>query len=666
LKRKNRLWDKIRKQKQIDEKLLNKYKIERKEIGKKIKECKKQFLIGKLNNLQKNKKNSIWTVVNEIVNKSKTKNIDREIEQNFEGEQITEIANNFNENFSKIIPELKNKNKKEYEDYKRGEFYGKLVEKDKKNVNRTKVKKSMYIEKANQIEIENMIMELNNTKATGYDGILTEHIKHTKENTSKAVCTLINAMIEKETWPEMLKMQIIRPIYKKGDKKNLNNYRPIVLLSVIDKILENFFANRIRRFMEINKVLNTKQYGYTKNKSTTELLIDVNELITKGLNEGKYIGIILIDLQKAFDSFDQKILLRKCYNFGLRGKIYNILKTYLKDRKTVVKIKDELSKTININTGVPQGSVLGPLLYLIYTNDIHENLEKTNIFLFADDTLLISIHNKYEEMMNNLQHDFNILNDYFIKNELYLSGEKTFQMDVTVPKMKPKKEIWIIKHHGNCEGLIKNDDKKLCNKLCTKLEKKNSTNYLGLCIDNNWNFKEHIIELIKKLRQLIPRMYHLKQILNNKQKKIVYDAWIGSIIRYGIEIYGQTSEYLIERLQKIHNKLIKVMFGNNKSKKTTTLYKENEILKIKELMEFIMVTKNYYCNTYKTISKSIGKFRGNKRRYDMPSWNNIYGKRRKIWKIPELFNKIPKEMLEYVTLNEFKKKYKDWLIKHQK
>ena len=203
-------------------------------------------MIGKLNNLQKTKKNSIWTVVNEIVNKSKTKNIDREIEQNFEGEQITEIANNFNENFSKIIPELKNKNKKEYEDYKRGEFYGKLVEKDKKNVNRTKVKKSMYIEKANQTEIENMIMELNNTKATGYDGILTEHIKHTKENTSKAVCTLINAMIEKETWPEMLKMQIIRPIYKKGEKKIFKNYRPIVLLSVIDKILENFFANRIK------------------------------------------------------------------------------------------------------------------------------------------------------------------------------------------------------------------------------------------------------------------------------------------------------------------------------------------------------------------------------------------------------------------------------------
>jgi len=108
------------------------------------------------------------------------------------------------------------------------------------------------------------------------------------------------------------------------------------LLSCIDKILEKFFATRITKFLGKNKILTPKQFGYTENKSTTDLLIEVNELITTGLNEGKYIGIVLVDLQKAFDTFDQKILLKKCYNLGLRGKIYHVLKSYLKNRRTIV------------------------------------------------------------------------------------------------------------------------------------------------------------------------------------------------------------------------------------------------------------------------------------------------------------------------------------------
>jgi hypothetical protein len=198
-----------------------------------------------------------------------------------------------------------------------------------------------------------------------------------------------------------------------------------------------------------------------------------------------------------------------------------------------------------------------------------------------------------------------------------------------------------------------------------KTRKKNSSKYLGMEIDKNWTFKSHILEVMKKIRQLLPKMYQLRNILNLKNRKIVYEAWIGSILRYGIEQYGFASEYLIERIQKLQNKLIKVMFGHGKKKKTSILYKEKKILKIIELRDYIITTKNYYQTKYKISTNYRDNLRKNKRRYVIPNWNNKYGKRIKIWYIPTIFNKLPDNMLNCANLKDFKKKMKEKLINEQ-
>jgi hypothetical protein len=269
--------------------------------------------------------------------------------------------------------------------------------------------------------------------------------------------------------------------------------------------------------------------------------------------------------------------------------------------------------------------------------------------------------------MYTLQFDFNILNDYFIQNELYISAEKTAHIEITVPKMTKQNICGIYKHFGNCKNLNTTNNIHKCNNECMKLEKKISTKYLGIEIDQHWKFKTQTRNIIKNLRQLIPKIYQIKHCLNIAQKKIIYNAWIKSVISYGIEIYGYTSAYLIERIQKTQNKLIKVLFSNiNNTVDTLTLYKMHNILKIRELRDYITVIGNYYDNKYKIVSRNVQRMRITKGMYEVPRFKNSYGKRRKLWIVPTLYNMIDPYKLNNCTFTEFKKHYKTLLIDRMK
>lgn len=276
--------------------------------------------------------------------------------------------------------------------------------------------------------------------------------------------------------------------------------------------------------------------------------------------------------------------------------------------------------------------------------------------------IVISINYVWEEMIKNLQFDFDLLNGWLITNELYISEEKTIYMDITVPKMK-RNTGSVIKVHGeNCINMRDGKDKN-CNGTCKKLETNNKTKYLGMIIDSNWNFKSHILNLTNKLRQMLAKLYQLKNVLDIKNKKIVYEAWVSSQLRYGIEIYGFASEYLIERLQKIQNKIIKMLFKTG-NKTTKQLYQEHQIFRVTQLRDFLIITKNYYINKHKNydVGKQI-RLRDKSQRFQIPKWNNKYGLRNKRFYIPSIFNKLPKQLLTYQSIRELKTQLKKELIK---
>ena len=218
------------------------------------------------------------------------------------------------------------------------------------------------------------------------------------------LCHIINTSFTSGVFPDILKIAKVIPLHKGGSTLDPNNFRPISLLSIFDKIIEKLMHKRLYEFLERHNILFEKQFGFRKKNSTVHALMEITEKIKESIDHGKFGYGIFIDLKKAFDTVNHKILLTKLEHYGIRGVILTWFTSYLAGRKQFVSFNGESSDLKEIGCGVPQGSVLGPLLFLLYINDLPNVSEKLNFFLFADDT------NIYYES-NDLQNLENVINN---------------------------------------------------------------------------------------------------------------------------------------------------------------------------------------------------------------------------------------------------------------
>ena len=200
------------------------------------------------------------------------------------------------------------------------------------------------------------------------------------------LCNIINMSISKGIFPEKLKIVKVIPLHKGGSTQDLNNFRPISLLSIFDKIIEKIIHKRLYHFLEHHHILFENQFGFRKNNSTSYALMEITEKIKECIDSGKFGCGIFIDLRKAFDTVNHSILFKKLEHYGVRGMLLEWFISYLTDRKQCVFYNGESSNLKPISCGVSQGSVLGPLLFLIYINDLPNISTDLKFFLFADDT----------------------------------------------------------------------------------------------------------------------------------------------------------------------------------------------------------------------------------------------------------------------------------------
>ena len=282
-----------------------------------------------------------------------------------------------------------------------------------------------------------------NGKSTGPNSIPIKLLKILDPCISPHLSLIINKSFEEGTFPDNLKIAMVIPIFKKGDAGKNSNYRPISLLPIFSKIFEKLMHKRLYSFLEMHETLFEMQFGFRTGHSTEHALVSLSEKIKCTLDSGNVGCGIFIDLQKAFDTVNHRILLQKLEHYGIRGIALQWFQSYLHNRKQFVSVNGHSSRLSNITCGVPQGSVLGPLLFLIYINDLPSTSKSLSFFLITDDTNIYFESNSTDRLIKVINKELKAVKAWLESNKLSLNIEKTNFVIFHSPKKKIPEDLII-------------------------------------------------------------------------------------------------------------------------------------------------------------------------------------------------------------------------------
>lgn len=237
------------------------------------------------------------------------------------------------------------------------------------------------------------------------DSIHPSHIKLVSSELSPIIADIVNKMFKTGTFPDPLKVGKITPVHKKGDRKLFSNYRPICILPFFSKVMERLFHTRLVSYLTKFSLLSPKQYSFRPGYSAELALLTLTDKIKNAIDQGLLVGGVFIDLTKAFDTINHKIILYKLESYGITGPPLQFISSYLSNCTQVVQIDGKISFPKNINQGVPQGSILGPLLFLLFINDLPKVLTTADCILYADDTTIFTYAKNAEELQQNINAD---------------------------------------------------------------------------------------------------------------------------------------------------------------------------------------------------------------------------------------------------------------------
>ena len=427
---------------------------------------------------------------------------------------------------------------------------------------------SVFLAPCTVIEIKKLIENLPNKMSSGYDNISNILLKKIQRAIAPPLNIVFNKSLSEGIFPDCMKLADVTPLFKGGNRLSLNNYRPISLLPTLSKLLEKIMYSRTYSFLTKYDLLYKSQYGFRKKHSCEHAVTELIGEICKGLETKKHTMAVFIDLSKAFDTISHDLLLKKMSLYGIRGKALDWYTSYLENR--VMRAKCSIStnsQTVfserhHLNIGTPQGSCLGPLLFLIFCNDLYLNLDLCGGILFADDTTIYKTHEHKEYLKWCIIHDLTILIDWFKANHLSMNANKTVGMHFSADKKSTIDALQI-------------DD--------IKINFVESTKFLGVWLDNKLTWKEHATRVGQKIYKNLNLLKISKKFLDLHSKRLLYFAQIQSHLTYGLSIWGNMlSTTALSRLQRLQNKSIALI---NSKKADKVEYQNLKILTLQQLLE---------------------------------------------------------------------------------
>ena len=400
-------------------------------------------------------------------------------------------------------------------------------------------------------------------KTCGYDNISNVFIRAAASELSPILTDFFTFSFNKGLFPSSLKIAKVVPILKSGDNKLTSNYRLISLLSSFSKILEKIIYNRLTNFLNKHEIIHKHQYGFREHHSTELAVSDILSTCYKSIQNNQHTCFLMLDLKKAFDTVNHNILIKKLEFYGIRGIANNLMKNYLTNRRQYVSIDQQSSSPFSITHGVPQGSVLGPLLFLIYINDL-PNCTTSPPRLFADDTCVImkdSNLKSFEVKCSNELHSLLLMN----ANKLTINTTKSQALVIPFKSKLINVNINIAFNQAQLQVLP-------------------NLKYLGICLDKNLNFSKHLNYIESKIARATGILYKCKPYFSSKILRILYYSLFYPHIKYGIVTWGFTYKSYLKRLKVIQNKAIYAITKTKSYKqKLAPLYHKLKILPIRQL-----------------------------------------------------------------------------------
>ena len=510
---------------------------------------------------------------------------------------------------------------------------------------------SMMVEPTDSNEIINLIKGFSNNKAAGYDDILVRIIKSVSYSIATPLVSLFNLSFETGVFPDQLKIAKVIPLFKSGDRRIINNYRPISVLPVFSKIIEKLMHKRLKNFLDKNDILTCCQFGFRRGHSTELAIINMIDKVTEALDRKNDCVGVFLDLSKAFDTIDHDILLRKLNLLGVRGVANKWFESYLSNRQQFVEIDHNRSAPLQISCGVPQGSILGPLLFILYVNDLVNVTRECNVIMFADDTNLFFSNKNLTDLEKIINRELQNICQWFNLNKLSINVKKT--------------NFILFGHnkHTKSINICIND---------TKIDQTDKTKFLGVIINQTMTWSDHITVITHKVNKSIGILSRVSKSLPSSVLVSLYQSLVAPYYDYCNIVWAINNTIVLDNLYKTQKRAVRIVTGSVFNSHTKPLFIRLNILPISGLnrlrvgcfMFRALQNKlpNYFNSMFLSNSDVHPHFtrhhsdlhlqpcRLNTRKFTL----KIYG--------PILWNSVPDYVKASETVSQFSKSFKHHLL----